>query len=442
MRRATTVAAFAWLLVTYGCATPPVPAFPSPSVRGTTLATSIAASSPDQPLANGRVARAAAMTVPRAVHTATRLVDGRILVAGGCTTNGCDLGSPDGATAELFDPERGTFSRTGALTVSRDDHAAARLPDGRVMLIGGWAASGVLANTDVYDPKTGVFRPGPTMRAARAGTVAVELDDGRLLIAGGFIGNRPTIASAELYDPVADLTTRTGDMATARGAHAAVRLKDGRVLIVGGLSGGVVTATAELYDPATGAFAATGPMRTARYKCGAALLPDGTVLVFGGSGDIDGTILYASTEIYDPVTGAFSAGPPMRSPRYKLPEASVLLDGGDILVAGGAPRPEIFHVASRSFDPVQGSLDATRLLPVSGGDRRPPSPPHGRLRPCHQTDRRDLAVRRSMSGTLAWRSRKIARPIGRRQWVELIAWRYPPALRIATTSPSSTGGIG
>ena len=103
-------------------------------------------------------------------------------------------------------------------------------------------------------------------------------------------------------------------------------------------------------------------MRIARYKCGAALLPDGTVLVFGGSGDVDGTILYASTELYDPATGSFSAGPTMQAPRYKLPDASVVLDGGDILVAGGAPRPEVFRATSRAFIPVEGSLDATRLF--------------------------------------------------------------------------------
>lgn len=302
------------------------------------------------------------MAVARAVHSATRLRDGRILVAGGCSTNGCDLGSAGGATAELFDPVQGRFEPTGSLTVSRDDHAAALLPDGRVMLFGGWAATGLLATTDIYEPATGSFSPGPTMRSGRAGIVPVTLDDGELLLAGGFIGNRPTTAAAERFDPRSGTMRSTGTMTTGRGAYAAARLPDGRVLIAGGLSDGLVTASAELYDPASGTFTATGSMRTARYKGGTTVLADGTILVFGGSGDIDGTILFASTEIYDPATGAFHDGPTMRSPRYKLPDASVTFPGGDVLVAGGAPQPELYRGASRSFEPIAGSLGATRLF--------------------------------------------------------------------------------
>ena len=92
------------------------------------------------------------MTVPRAVHSATRLADGRILVAGGCDDGGCNLGTPGGATAELFDPETEGFEPTGDLTISRDDHAAQLLPDGRVVVLGGWAASGVLASHRAGQP--------------------------------------------------------------------------------------------------------------------------------------------------------------------------------------------------------------------------------------------------------------------------------------------------
>src|SRR5438093_5743150 len=53
------------------------------------------------------------MGTPRAVHTSTRLADGRVLVAGGCTDSGCNLGSAGGATAGIYDPATGRFSPTG-----------------------------------------------------------------------------------------------------------------------------------------------------------------------------------------------------------------------------------------------------------------------------------------------------------------------------------------
>jgi Galactose oxidase, central domain len=205
------------------------------------------------------------MSTPRAVRTATRLPDGRILIAGGCTNSGCDLGSPDGATAEIFNPATMTFTPTGPLSVWRDDHAAVALPDGRV-------------------------------------------------------------------------------------------------LFPGGLDNGTVVASAELYDPVTGTFHPTGEMSTARYKGGAVTLADGTVMVFGGSGDIDGTILYATSETYHPGTGTFSPGPAMHLPRYKLADSSVRLSNGDLLITGGAPQPEVFHAATGTFALVSGDLGATRLF--------------------------------------------------------------------------------
>jgi hypothetical protein len=312
------------------------------------------------------------MTVARAVGSATRLADGRVLVAGGCTDPGCDLGSQGGDTAELFDPATGSFQATGPLTEFRDDHSAVRLADGRVILIGGWGTSGVLASTDIFEPRTGTFSPGPRLRSGRSGVVPVVLVDGRILIAGGFVGNRPTIAAAELLDPRATRGTPTGSLTTPRGAYAAALLADGRVLIAGGLSDGGVVASAEIYDPATGRFTATGSMATARYKGGALTLPDGDVLVIGGAADIEGQVTYASTERYHPATETFSPGPTMNLPRYKLGDSTIRLESGDVLVAGGARQPELYRVATDQFVPVGGSLDATRLFLAAAaldGDR-------------------------------------------------------------------------
>lgn len=311
----------------------------------------------------GTLVVAGKMTVPRAVATATRLKDGRILIAGGCTDDGCDLGSAGGETAELYDPATGSFARTGDLTIFRDDHAAIALPDGGVLLVGGWSADRhVLASTDRFDPATATFAPGPTMHSPRAGAFPVELEDGRFLLTGGFIDTRPTTVASEIFDPVAGTMTPTGNLGQPRGAYAAARMADGRVLVAGGLSDGIVTPSAELFDPKTGTFSPTGAMATPRYKGGAVLLPDGRVLVFGGSGDIDGTITYRTTELFDPATGTFSAGPMMLKARYKVAESTVRLGSGDFLLTAGAPDPELFDVTTLTFVPVSGTLGATRLF--------------------------------------------------------------------------------
>lgn len=343
-----------------------------PSARQSAIATQPGTTAPtgSAPAEAGRLVDTGAMSLPRAVATATRLLDGRILVAGGCTTDGCDLGSPGGATAELYDPRTGTFVRTGDLTQSRDSHQAVLLSDGRVLLIGGWGATTVLASTDMYDPRSRSFSPGPTMRTAREGMVPIQLPGGRVLLAGGFVGTRPTTAASEILDTVRATFTPTGDLTQPRGAYAAARLRDGRVLLAGGISEGTIINTAELFDPTTSRFTATGSMTTSRYKGGALALPDGRVLVFGGSGDIDGTILYDSTELYDPSTGTFAPGPSMARPRYKLSDSTIQLDSGDYLLTAGAPTPERFSTTSLSFSPVSGSLDATRLFlaaaPIEG----------------------------------------------------------------------------
>jgi hypothetical protein len=58
------------------------------------------------------------------------------------------------ATAELYDPTTGVWSRTGSSLEGRLEHSATLLPNGKV-LAGGNVGSGLTKHAELYDPTTG-----------------------------------------------------------------------------------------------------------------------------------------------------------------------------------------------------------------------------------------------------------------------------------------------
>ena len=157
-------------------------------------------------------------------ETATLLVDGRVLVSGGCSTS-----------AEVYDPAAGTFSPTGTLTATRGGGTATRLQDGRVLLTGGYncgkaGEDGIWASAELYDPASGTFSPTGSMTTPREFHTATLLTDGRVLITGGISGDSPRTAAVTLA------SYRTAETSSG------------------------VLATAEVYDPSTGTFSKTGSM--------------------------------------------------------------------------------------------------------------------------------------------------------------------------------------
>jgi hypothetical protein len=98
------------------------------------------------------------MTVPRAVHTATPLPSGKVLLAGGCSRDSCET-DERGTTTELFDPATNRFERGPSMSVERVGHLAAALPDGSVLVVGGWTEGGLTRTAERYDPDDGAFHP-------------------------------------------------------------------------------------------------------------------------------------------------------------------------------------------------------------------------------------------------------------------------------------------
>jgi hypothetical protein len=301
------------------------------------------------------------MSVERAAHQATLLPGGEILITGGCSEAGC---TGMVASAERYDPSTETFRPAAPLSMPRAGHVAAPLPDGRVLIGGGWSGRERPDEAEIYDAATNRFTPIGKMIERRGSTRAVALADGRVLFTGGDAGEMAPIASAELFDPESASFIRAGSMGTARSSHAVTLLADGRVLVTGGhaVRRGAALGSAEIFDPATNTFHPTGDMIAPRHKHAAVLLQDGRVLIVGGadpqtSDHPRGRLV--STEIYDPATGAFSTGPNLNYARYKIPDAVTVLSGGEVLVTGDGPRPEIWDPNGGGFVVLPGSLAGT-----------------------------------------------------------------------------------
>jgi hypothetical protein len=291
-------------------------------------------------------------TTPRSGHTATLLLNGKVLITGG--------GYQRPTSAELFDPVTGTFTATGEMTTAGPT-SATLLADGRVLItaVGGTA--------ELYDPASGTFTATGHMVANLNGHTATLLNNGKVLMAGGgrecpsrvescFVVDRP-----ELYDPVTGTFTPTGDYADKTpdpgletaglfGAPATL-LPNGKVLMA-------AEPMAELYDPANGTFSITAQMTRGAYVGGvprwalggtSTLLTSGKLLLAGGQAPELG--YYDAAELYDPSTSQFTAISSMTNGRYG--HTATLLRDGTILIAGGYPdRPP--YATAELYDPASG----------------------------------------------------------------------------------------
>lgn len=288
----------------------------------------------------------------RTEHTATLLTNGKVLIAGGMSGTGP---TPQGlSSAELYDPSTGTFTATGSMSVPRLAHTATLLPDGRVLIAGGYAGYvnqalvGAAASAELYDPRTGTFTPTGQMSEPRFWHSATLLSSGKVLIAGGNGGGSyPATGTAELYDPVTAVFTPTGNMTTPRTQHLATLLADGRVLIVP--AGDDDDHSTELYEPDSGTFNRTS-WTTGDDVVGATatLTNNGNVLITLNLQECD--YLVTTAGLYDWASGQFTVtGAPVSG--ICRPQAALLSDGS-VLIGGGwfaGPRAQIYDPASGTF---------------------------------------------------------------------------------------------
>lgn len=261
------------------------------------------------------------MNVKRFLHEATLLTNGKVLVAGGFDDTFAGT-----LSADLYDPDAETWTSTGAMGVARIRFTATLLPNGKVLVAGGIDPSDStftgFASAELYDPTTGVWAPTGSMTVKHWRHTATLLPNGKVLVAGGYsIGYTTAINTAELYDPATGTWTATSTMNEPHTVHFATLLPNGKVL----LAGGPFTAIgSELYDPATGFWSAAGPMNSVGAPP-AMLLPSGKVLALGASG---------STEIFNPDTNTWAVTGSLTTSPRNSPSATLLANGKLMLVGG------------------------------------------------------------------------------------------------------------
>jgi hypothetical protein len=238
------------------------------------------------------------------------------------------------------------FDRAFATVIQR--------PDRKPLLVGGargqLLAQQAWATTEVYDLATDTFSPGPTMSTPRSLHTCTRLPNGQWLIAGGVQQTNDPQATCELYDPATDTFVPAAAMSIPRTGHTATLLSNGKVLVAGGIQAMPVTPTqlqpireivnsTEIYDPASGAWTAGPNMGTPRAGHSAIVRPNGTVALIGGI-SWDPNFLFGwlpavrrTIDVYNPATNTTATGPQMATARSLIDPVDL---GNDrYLFAGG-----------------------------------------------------------------------------------------------------------
>lgn len=284
------------------------------------------------------------MNFSHSQHTATRLNNGQVLIAGGV--------NPDGsasANSEIFDQPTETFQAVGPLNFPRASHSSVLLPNGHVFVIGGYyPTAGSSPFAELYDPvnKLWTIVTAPYPGAAQTSQRLALLSNGDVLVTGGY-NSITSQWSQEVwrYIPTSNSWKAMVPMVSAPAEHKDVVLPNGKVLIITSATNSVVSYTpgaTEVYDADSGVNGSTLSAGTVDVGAGfaAASLNDGEVLVTGGifSAFVGYTCFCAAqavstADLFDPTTSTWTAVAPMKNARSG--HTATLLATGAILTTGG-----------------------------------------------------------------------------------------------------------
>jgi hypothetical protein len=238
----------------------------------------------------------APMNAPRRMHSSIRLHDSRVLVVGGANAApGSALPAAEQEQAELYDPQRDRWSLTGTGLPLLSSEAATLMPNGTVLVTGASTGTGfATTRAELFDPATSRWQPTTwPMATPRYGHTATLLPDGKVLLVGGYTTQQQLsggvvypvgelLTTSEMFDLRGNTGIRVGYSRIPRFEHTATLLRNGTVLVVG--SAYASNADSQIFDPKnTEQWASTG-LTMDRYLHTATMLTDGRVLIAGGYG--------------------------------------------------------------------------------------------------------------------------------------------------------------
>lgn len=265
---------------------------------------------PDGPRPPARWTTATATLALRG-HTVTLLQSGELLIAGGYRDEETSAATYLRKSYRYL-PASGTLIDAGELATPRGDHEAVRLPDGRVLVLGGSDASHSLTATEVFDPTkpaASAWSAGPPLPEPRFGARTLLLEDGRVMVTGGDPDGSDSLDILLVSTPqVGGWQSAATPLKERRRHHVSVLLPDGKVLLSGGSRGKastpVYSKSLEVYDPKTGTSRLAGTMTRARTFHSATVLDDGRVLLAGG---YCGVCTETYDDLFDPKTDAVTS---------------------------------------------------------------------------------------------------------------------------------------
>lgn len=260
-------------------------------------------------------------------HITQLLPTGEILVAGGTDNPQYALSS-----CEVYDPASGMWRNSNAMNVARERHTATMLPSGVLVVIGGNSGStsgNVLVSAiEHYNPVTDTWKIEGYLNRARQNHSAVLLPNGKILVIGGYTGG--VTSDCELYDPITGQTTSAASLNTPRHDLNAIGLSTGHVLAVGGRHNEYMT-SCEIYDYLTNTWRVTGSMYQPRMVGSLVQLANGTILATGGRKSENE--IAPGAEVFDPVTEQWTEIVSMDQARHW--QGGVLMPGDRYLITGG-----------------------------------------------------------------------------------------------------------